>query len=111
MVECSSFTVDNVAAIMSIWAQGNSIDSFAYSNDDDDDDCLLPKSVMEAIKAMQQRSMNWCIQECARYFVTYHPSASWLYLASKMYLLGANSTAFEMINEYLKTKGNKCYIY
>lgn len=106
MVEHSTFTVENVTAIMSIWAQSSSIDSFAKGSGDD---CLLPISVVKAIQEVKPRSMNWCIQECARYFITYHPKASWLYLASKIYLFGANSAALEMINQYLEIKGNKCY--
>ena len=94
--------MDNVATVMSTWAQSNWTEYFA---DRGDDVCLVPSSKMKTIQAMQQRSMNWCFQECAAYFITYHPKASWLYLASKMYLLGADSTALEMMNQYLETRG------
>lgn len=95
--------MDNVAAIMNVWAKSNWIEYFDAGGDEA---CLIPSSKIKAVQAMQQRSMDWCFQEFAGYFITYHPKASWLYLASKMYLRGANSTALEMINQYLETKGN-----
>ena len=94
-----TLTTDNVAEVMELMNKWNSLDSGHYIKK------LVPRI---RFTEMQQRcsTKRDIANECASYYIHYHPQPSWTHLATRLYR-GGEFAAVEKLKPFLPLRG-KC---
>ena len=94
-----TLTTDSVAEVMELMNKWDSLDSIYYNKK------VVPHSGLTEI---QQRcsTEKEIANECASYYVHYHPQPSWTHLASQLYRAG-EFAAVEKLKPFLPLRG-KC---
>ena len=94
-----TLTTDSVTEVMEVMNNWDSLDSHHYVN------TVVPSSLLTEI---QQRcsTKREIANECASYYIHYHPQSSWTHLASHLYRAG-EIAAMEKSKPFLPLRG-KC---